>query len=152
MDFRDENFLAFVPEVSPVHARWIHEICRELAGFEPQVEAIVSSGEDIISMVAAGRGVWLGPEIAFPAHLEAVSYLRLEATGPQFEIFVIWNREEKSPATAQQFVRILKEFTNSELTARGNARPPRVCYNRIANPPSRKRVVPVTKSDACDAR
>jgi DNA-binding transcriptional LysR family regulator len=42
-------------------------LCEETGGFEPYIESIANSSEDMISMVSAGRGVWLAPEIAFPA-------------------------------------------------------------------------------------
>jgi DNA-binding transcriptional LysR family regulator len=78
IDFRNDSFLAFVSDVSPVHAHWIRELCQETGGFEPRVEPVAQSCEDMISMVAAGRGVWLAPEIAVRARLEAVNYQRLE--------------------------------------------------------------------------
>ncbi len=113
MNFRDDNFLAFVSAVSPVHAHWISSLSQEIGGFEPHIESIANSREDMISMVAAGRGVWLAPEIAVPARLEAVNYQRLEAIERRFEVFVIWKKLTELPATAQQFMRVLKESTNS---------------------------------------
>jgi DNA-binding transcriptional LysR family regulator len=114
IDFRGDTFLAFVPEVSPVYAHRIRELCRETGGFEPQVESIANSREDMTSMVAAGRGVWLAPEIAVPTRLEAVNYQRLEEIERNYEMFVIWKKQAELPATAQQFVRVLKECTNLE--------------------------------------
>jgi len=58
-DFRNDTFLVFVPQVSPVHAHWTRELCRETGGFEPSIEAIANTCEDMISMVSAGRGVWV---------------------------------------------------------------------------------------------
>jgi DNA-binding transcriptional LysR family regulator len=66
------------------------------------------------SMVAAGRGVWLAPEIAVPTRLETVNYQRLEEIERRHEMFVIWKKQAELPATAQQFVRVLKECTNLE--------------------------------------
>jgi DNA-binding transcriptional LysR family regulator len=112
-DFRDDRFLAFAPEVSPIHANLIHELCQEIAGFEPQVEAIANSKEDIVSMVTAGRGVWLAPAIAVTSHPQGINFQLLETTKRRFEVFVIWNKQVELPAAAQQFVKVLKEFTNS---------------------------------------
>jgi LysR family transcriptional regulator, benzoate and cis,cis-muconate-responsive activator of ben and cat genes len=49
MDFRDDTFLAFAPEVSPVHAHWTRELCQQTGGFEPKVESIANSREDMTS-------------------------------------------------------------------------------------------------------
>ena len=48
-DFRNDTFLAVVPQVSPVHAHWTRELCRETGGFEPPIEAIANSSQDMIS-------------------------------------------------------------------------------------------------------
>jgi DNA-binding transcriptional LysR family regulator len=101
MDFRDDKFLAFVPQVSPVHAHWTRELCKETGGFEPDVESIANSREDMISMVAAGRGVLLAPEIAVPARLEAVNYQRLDAIERRFEVTAIWKKRTELPAMIQ---------------------------------------------------
>jgi LysR family transcriptional regulator, benzoate and cis,cis-muconate-responsive activator of ben and cat genes len=113
-DFRDDTFLAFAPEVSPVHAHWTRELCLETGRFEPKVEAIANSREDMTSMVAAGRGVWLAPEIAVSARLEAVNYQRLEEIKRKYELFLVSKKRAELPATVQQFIRVLKDCTNSE--------------------------------------
>jgi DNA-binding transcriptional LysR family regulator len=116
-DFRYDTFLAFAPEISPVHARWTRELCQKIAGFEPVVvEAIANSKEDMTSMVAAGRGVWLAPEIAVPAILGAVSYQRLEEIEPKYELFLISKKDADLPATVQQFISVLKDSVNSQET------------------------------------
>jgi DNA-binding transcriptional LysR family regulator len=113
-DFRDDTFLAFAPEVSPVHAHWTRELCLETGRFEPKVEAIANSREDMTSMVAAGRGVWLAPEIAVSARLEAVNYQRLEEIKRKYELFLVSKKRAELPATVQQFIGVLKDCTNSE--------------------------------------
>ena len=114
-DFRDDTFLAWAPEISPVHAHLTRELCQEAGGFEPKVvEAIANSMEDMTSMVAAGRGVWLASEIAVPAHLESVNYQRLEQIKQERELFVIWKKEAELPPAARQFITVLKEVRISE--------------------------------------
>ena len=73
------------------------------------VLSIANSSEDMISMVAAGRGVWLASEIAVPAHLESVNYQRLEQIKRERELFVIWKKEAELPPAARQFITVLKE-------------------------------------------
>jgi DNA-binding transcriptional LysR family regulator len=113
IDFRNDTFLAFRPEVSPVHASWTHSLCQETGEFEPHIESIANSREDMISMVSAGRGVWLAPEIAVHGHLGAVNYQRLDAIERRFEVSAIWKKEAELPSTAQQFMKVLQESVNS---------------------------------------
>jgi DNA-binding transcriptional LysR family regulator len=69
----------------------------------------------MISMVAAGRGVWLAPEIAVPSRLEAINYQRLDAIERRLEVYAIWKKRAESPATAQRFMKVLKKSANSPL-------------------------------------
>jgi DNA-binding transcriptional LysR family regulator len=113
IDFRNDTFLAFRPEVSPVHASWIHSLCQETGGFGPHIESIANSREDMISMVSAGRGVWLAPEMAVHGHFGAVNYQRLDAIERRFEVSALWKKGAELPATAQQFMKVLQESMNS---------------------------------------
>jgi DNA-binding transcriptional LysR family regulator len=114
-DFRHDTFLAFRPDLSPVHVYWIRSLCQETGGFQPQVDAIANSSEDMISMVSAGRGVWLAPEIAVPSRLNAIDYYRLDAIERRFEVSAIWKKEVELSASVQKFVEVLKESANSAL-------------------------------------
>ena len=118
MDFRNDTFLAFRPEVVPVHVHVIRSLCQETGGFEPHIESIANSREDMISMVAAGRGVWLAPEIAVHGRLEAINYQRLDAIERRLKVSAIWKKREELPATAQQFMKVLKKSANSALAER----------------------------------
>ena len=117
-DFRNDTFLAFLPEVSPPHVHWIRSLCQETSGFEPRIESIVISNEDMISMVAAGRGIWLAPEIAVPSRVEAINYQRLDAIERRLEMCAIWKKQAELPATALQFMKVLKESANSAVAER----------------------------------
>jgi DNA-binding transcriptional LysR family regulator len=114
-DFRNDIFLAFRPEVSPVHVHWIRLLCQETGGFQPQIDSIANSSEDMISMVSAGRGVWLAPEIAVPSRLDAINYHRLDAIERRFEVSAIWKNAAELEPTVQQFLKVLKESANSAL-------------------------------------
>jgi DNA-binding transcriptional LysR family regulator len=118
MDFRNDTFLAFRPDVSPVHIHCIRSLCQETGRFEPHIESIGNSREDMISMVAAGRGVWLAPEIAVHNLLEAINYQRLDAIERRLEVFAISTKRAELPATAQQFMKVLKRSANSALAER----------------------------------
>jgi DNA-binding transcriptional LysR family regulator len=113
-DFRNDTFLAFLPEVSPAHMHWIRSLCQETSGFEPRIESIVISNEDMISMVSAGRGVWLAPEIAVPSRVEAINYQRLDAIERRLEMCAIWKKRGELPATVLQFIKILRRSTHQE--------------------------------------
>jgi DNA-binding transcriptional LysR family regulator len=117
-DFRNDTFLAFLPEVSPAHMHWIRSLCQETSGFEPRIESIVISNEDMISMVSAGRGVWLAPEIAVPSRVEAINYQRLDAIERRLEMCAIWKKRGELPATVLQFIKILKLRIRTNRTMR----------------------------------
>jgi DNA-binding transcriptional LysR family regulator len=44
---------------------WLRGLCKQLGGFEPKIAALANSHESLIGMVAAGRGVFVGPEICY---------------------------------------------------------------------------------------
>ncbi len=115
MDFCNDTFLAFRPEVVPVQVRVIRSLCQETGGFEPQIESIANSREDMISMVAPGRGVWLVPEIAVHSRLDAINYQRLDAIERRLEVSAIWKKRADLPATVQQFMKVLQKSANSAL-------------------------------------
>ena len=118
IDFRNDTFLAFRPEVSPTYGNLIRSLCQETGGFEPRIESISNSSEDMINMVAAGRGVWLTPEIAYQGRLETLAYSRIEAIRRRLDIFAIWKKKGELPATALQFIRVLKESTAIALESK----------------------------------
>src|SRR5260370_37029311 len=115
MDFCNDPFLAFRPEVVPVQVRVIRSLCQETGGFEPQIESIANSREDMISMVAPGRGVWLVPEIAVHSRLAAINYQRLDAVERRLEVSAIWEKRADFPATVQHFIEDLTRSGNSAI-------------------------------------
>jgi LysR substrate binding domain len=139
MDFRNDTFLAFRPEVVPVHVHVIRSLCRDTGGFEPHIESIVNSSEDMISMVAAGRGVWLAPEIAVHSRLESINYQRLNAIERRLEVSAIWKKRAELPATAQQFMKVLKKAANSTLAERCE---PRRQPESLPHPTRKKKFAP----------
>ena len=69
-DFRHDKFLSIAPDYSFGYEQWLRELCKRLAGFEPDIAATADSPDSLIGMVAAGRGVFVGPEVAIRGRLE----------------------------------------------------------------------------------
>jgi DNA-binding transcriptional LysR family regulator len=73
-DFRDDPFLAFLPEAGGGYQPMVEATCRREGGFEPKVLAVGNSIESLLSMVAAGRGVFLCPQTAMRDSTPAVHW------------------------------------------------------------------------------
>jgi hypothetical protein len=63
-DFRYDKFIVFDPEYGDGYEHLLRRFRRQFGGFEPEIRAMANSPESLISMIAAGRGVFLGLEIA----------------------------------------------------------------------------------------
>ena len=97
----------------------IRTVCQREAGFEPSFLTLGNSLESLLSMVAAGRGVLLAPEILFRHRTIGVSFHVLDGSKEQFEMFVMRRKpvrhslgdaESSEPApTVENFVEILSE-------------------------------------------
>jgi DNA-binding transcriptional LysR family regulator len=107
-DFRNDNFLAF-SESGGDYMHLIRTICQRDAGFEPTFLAVGNTFESIISMVAAGRGVFLSPEITVRDRVSGVSFHVLKGSKGEFELFLIRRMEPEPAATVNNFVKILFE-------------------------------------------
>jgi DNA-binding transcriptional LysR family regulator len=106
-DFRDDNFLAF-SEFAADYMNMVRKICRLDAGFEPTLLPVADSFESLISMVAAGRGVFLCPE-AVRDRAVGVNFRDLRGSKDEFELFLNRRKEAEPPATVNNFVKILFE-------------------------------------------
>jgi DNA-binding transcriptional LysR family regulator len=62
-DFREDNFLTPCTEAGDEYMHLVRTVCQRDAGFEPNFLTLGNSLESLLSMVAAGRGVLLSPEI-----------------------------------------------------------------------------------------
>ena len=60
-------------------------------------------------MLAAGRGVFVGPEIGSRGWTAAVDFYRLAELESQFELFTIWKKQPEETPTIQKFIEILEE-------------------------------------------
>jgi len=50
---------------------WLRGFCMRFGGFEPDIAALANSFETLIGMVAAGRGVFVGSDIAMRGREES---------------------------------------------------------------------------------
>jgi DNA-binding transcriptional LysR family regulator len=107
-DFRKDNFLALSTETGSDYMRLLRTVCQRDAGFEPNFLALGNSLQSLLSMVAAGRGVLLAPEILSRHRTIGVSFHVLDGSKEEFEIVLI-RRKCSEPATVDNFVKILAE-------------------------------------------
>jgi DNA-binding transcriptional LysR family regulator len=105
-DFREDNFLAPSAETSGDYTRLVRTVC---AGFEPNFLTLGNSLETLLSMVAAGRGVLLAPEILFQHRVIGVSFHVLDGLKEEFEMFLMRTNSSNPGATVDNFVKILAE-------------------------------------------
>jgi DNA-binding transcriptional LysR family regulator len=80
-DFRHDKFISFDPEYESGYEQWVRGLCQRFGRFEPEIGAMANSLESLVSMVAAGRGVFLGPEIGIRGRIAAIDFYRLTKPG-----------------------------------------------------------------------
>jgi DNA-binding transcriptional LysR family regulator len=104
-DFRKDNFLTPSTEMSRDYMQLVRTVCQRDAQFEPN---FLTVGNSLESLVAAGRGVLLAPEILSHHRTIGVSFHVLDGSKEKFEIVLI-RRKCSEPATVDNFVKLLKE-------------------------------------------
>ena len=96
-DFRHDKFLSISPDYSFGYEQWLRGLCQRFGGFEPEITALADSPDSLIGMVAAGRGVFVGPEVAIRGRLEpwraAGDFYPLAEPDSDFELFAIWKKQ-----------------------------------------------------------
>ena len=107
-DFRGDEFLAAETEVNRDYTRLVLSVCQREGGFEPNFLMLGNSLESLLSMVAAGRGVLLLPEL-MSRHTIGVSFHALASLKSKFEMFLIRIKGTESTATVDNFVEVLAE-------------------------------------------
>ena len=60
-------------------------------------------------MVAAGRGVFVGPEIGIRGRTTAIDFYLLTEAESQFELFTIWKKQSQIAPTVSKFIEVLQE-------------------------------------------
>jgi DNA-binding transcriptional LysR family regulator len=106
-DFRNDNFLCFAPEDGHEYEDLLRALCRRVGGFEPQIGPRVNSPESLVSMIAAGRGVFLGVELGVRSRAAATDFYPLNE---QFELSAIWKKQSQGASTIiHKFIDVLEE-------------------------------------------
>jgi LysR family hca operon transcriptional activator len=109
-DFRKDDFLmSATEELNRDYIRLVRTVCQRDAGFEPNFLMLGNSFESLLSMVAAGRGVLLLPELLSRQQTIGVSFHALAGLKSKFEMFRIRRKSIELAATVDNFVGILAE-------------------------------------------
>ena len=108
-DFRHDKFISFDPEYGYGHEQWVRGFCQRVGKFEPEIGALANSPDSMVSMVAAGRGVFVGPQIGAEGRTAAIDFYPLTEAEIQFELFAIWKKQPEVPPTISKFIEVLQE-------------------------------------------
>jgi DNA-binding transcriptional LysR family regulator len=116
-DFRHDKFLSIDPDYSYGYEQWLRGLCKRFGGFEPEITAVADSPDSLIGMVAAGRGLFLGPEVAIRGRLEpwraAGDFYPLTEAESYFELFAIWKKQPSLESTISNFIELMVAQLNS---------------------------------------
>jgi len=116
-DFRHDKFLSVAPDYSFGYEQWLRELCQRLGGFEPDITASADSADSLIGMVAAGRGVFVGPEVGIRGRLElwtsAGNLYLLTEPESHFELFAIWKKQSQVEPTISKFIDLVNQIALS---------------------------------------
>ena len=108
-NFRYDKFLSLDPEYSFGYEQWARGICRRFGSFDPEIGALANSAESLVSMVAAGRGVFLGPEIGVRGRTAAIDFYLLPEIESGFELLLIWKKQSQIMPAIFEFIEVLQE-------------------------------------------
>ena len=108
-DFREDNFLAISTEAGGTFMHLLRTVCQRDGGFEPNFLTVGNSLESLLSMVAAGRGVLLGPQILFRHPTAGVNFHILNGAKEKFEMFLMRRKMPEPAATVDNFIKILAQ-------------------------------------------
>jgi DNA-binding transcriptional LysR family regulator len=108
-DFREDTFLAPSPEMGRYYLHLVRTICQRDADFDPDFLLLGNSLESLLSMVAAGRGVLLLPDIALAYRPAGVNFHVLDDSKAEFEMFLLRRKGPEPMTTVDNFVKLLAE-------------------------------------------
>jgi len=115
-DFRHDKFVSVDPEYGFGYEQWLRGFCKRIGGFEPEIATLADSAESLISMVAAGRGVFVGSELGIRGREEtwrsAIDFRLLTEPGSCFELFVLWKKQSQLEPTISKFTELLVAEVN----------------------------------------
>ena len=108
-DFRHDKFISFDADYGYGHEQWVRGFCQQVGKFEPEIGALANSPDSLVSMVAAGRGVFVGPQIGVEGRTAAIDFYPLTEAEIQFELFAIWKKQPQVVPTISEFIEVLQE-------------------------------------------
>jgi LysR family transcriptional regulator, benzoate and cis,cis-muconate-responsive activator of ben and cat genes len=108
-DFRYDKFIVLDPEYVDGYEHLLRGFCRQFGGFEPEIGAMADSPESLISMIAAGRGVFLGLEIGLRGRTAPIDFHLLAELAGQMEIVARWKKQSQAVPTILKFVDVLQQ-------------------------------------------
>jgi DNA-binding transcriptional LysR family regulator len=108
-DFRHDKFISFDPEYGYGYEQWVRGFCQRVGKFEPEIGALANSPDSLVSMVAAGRGVFVGPQIGVEGRTAAINFYPLTEAEIQFELFAVWKKQPHVAPTISKFIEVLQE-------------------------------------------
>jgi len=110
-DFRYDKFISIDLAVGFGYEQWLRGFCQRVGGFEPEIATMADSADSLISMVAAGRGVFVGAELGIRGReghwRSAIDFSLLTEPGSYFEVFVIWKKQSEPEPTIAKFIDLL---------------------------------------------
>lgn len=115
-DFRYDKFISLDLAFGLGHAQWLRGFCQRIGGFEPEIGTLADSPESVVSLVAAGRGVFVGAELGIRGREEnwrsAIDFRLLTEPGSCFELFLIWKKQSQLEPTIAKFNELLAAEVN----------------------------------------
>ena len=110
-DFRYDKFISIDLAVGFGYEQWLRGFCQRVGGFEPEIATMADSADSLISMVAAGRGVFVGAELGIRGReghwRSAIEFRLLTEPGSYFEVFVMWKKQSEPEPTIAKFIDLL---------------------------------------------
>jgi DNA-binding transcriptional LysR family regulator len=110
-DFRHEKFLYLAADLAFGYEQWLRGFCKRVGGFEPEIAALANSPDSLIGMVAAGHGVFIGPELSIRGKQEAWrsagDFYPLTEPDHHCELLAIWKKQCPMEPIVSNFIDVL---------------------------------------------
>jgi DNA-binding transcriptional LysR family regulator len=110
-DFRHDKFLYLAADYAFGYEQWLRGLCERLGGFEPDIAPLADSSDSLIGMVAAGRGVFIGPEVGIRARQEswrsAGDFYPLTEPESHCELLAIWKGQRPQERIVAEFLDVV---------------------------------------------
>jgi DNA-binding transcriptional LysR family regulator len=99
------------PEHAFGYEQWLRGLCKQFGGFEPAITVLADSPDSLVGMVAAGRGVFVGPEVAIRGRLgpwtSAGDFYPLSEPESHCELLAIWKKQWPMRPIISNFIDVL---------------------------------------------